>query len=199
MRFVNRLFGAVMLMTLLTAFVGYTSAAVESGAWTLSGVVYDAGTCQMLAGAHVFSPTYSTASNLSTVNGNYLVRLGRGSQTIDVSLAGYSNFTYTTPYEPIDTVITYNIGMLKSGETAVTCSFSAQNTPGTSNYSTSTVPPVANTTIATTVVTTSAPVTVKPTTSISGGTALAIAAIVIIIIIILVVAYYFASGKRAKK
>jgi hypothetical protein len=182
----------VLAFSVMSVLAGYAGASIAGGEWTLSGTVYNGGTCQPLANVTLFSPTYSAATNVSTSSGAYLLRLGRGSQIVNATMAGYNNFTYSTPYEPVGSIIEYNIMMLKPGEKpAANCSFSSSSTPGTSNFTTTTVMPSATSSPASTSAATTAPV--APSKSSSTGY-LAIVAIIIIVIIIVVA--YFAFKKR---
>ncbi|HEV2231712.1 MAG TPA: carboxypeptidase regulatory-like domain-containing protein, partial [Thermoplasmata archaeon] len=79
--------GAVNVVVLLTRF-----------AWTLDGVVSDAGTGQAIIGARV-SATGATLSapisSVSNVSGGYLLRLPNGTYTLDLVAVGYANRTVT--------------------------------------------------------------------------------------------------------
>jgi len=181
--------GFLIMAVILVALGGRASAA--SNTWTLSGTVYDAGTCQGLAGAYVFSPTYSAAINYTVASGNYLIRLGVGNQTIIASLAGYLNTTYKPPYEPAGSIIHYNIPMLKAGEAAANCSnFAQTNTPGTTG-NTTTVQQIGQN------VSTTTPTSTIPATTSGSSSTYAIVAVVIIIIVILGVIAY--AAMRPKK
>ncbi len=189
---VTNLFRYALVAVMMSSLISYANAAVLS-TYTIAGVTYDGGTCQPLAGVYVHSPTYSTAVNYSTSTGNYLLRLGRGIQTIEANYTGYNTVTFNTTYQAGGSILSYNIAMYKPGEAASStpCSFAGTSTPGVTN---STTVPYNTSTVAVT----TAPTTVAPTTpspSSSSNTALIVGAVIVVIIIIGGVAYYLSQKK----
>ncbi len=187
----NTVFGTLGVILMLMAIAPQASFASGLG-WVLNGTVFNAATCQPLAGVNVSSAYNGNAFNMSNSNGYYYLVLGTGNWSISFVKAGFESGYYNTPYETNGAYF-HNVSLVPTGGTAKPC--------GTNTT-------VINST--TSIVTPGSTNSTSPTTSISstsgggapssGGlsTTMIVGIIIVIIVIIAIVAYAM-KGKGSKK
>ena len=187
----NTVFGTLGVLLMLMAIAPQASFASGLG-WVLNGTVFNAATCQPLAGVNVSSSYNGNAFNISNSNGYYYLVLGTGNWSVSFVKAGFESGYFNTPYETNGAYF-HNVSLVPVGGAAHPCgtnttlinSTTSIPTPGATNSSTS------------------------PTTSISGtsggassagglSTTMIVGIIIVIIVIIAIVAYAM-RGKGSKK